>query len=173
MSALRRALAAGFNQSGGAELGSSAKRTAAAGFSSGGGNVLGLGQKQSNAVVFSAALKGGGSQISATARFSAASAQIAGGSRQTGLLAKIAALLARSAGGGVQIVDLGLPGTPDVVLIAGRWIVAAAITGVVPGAVTVAALKDALPLAGKSAPVIALDGKPSRSAEIEGTRKRT
>lgn len=155
---------------GGRQSGALAKIAALLGRIAGGGADRALTGRISLSTVILAA--GGQVSVTGSKRTGFGAASI-GGAAETAAGLKVSIGAAKSAGGGGQIVDLRLPGTPDVVLIAGRWIVAAAITGVVPGAVTVAALKDALALSGKSAPVITLDGKPARSAEIEGTRKRT
>ncbi|MFA5989691.1 MAG: hypothetical protein WC803_08810 [Sphingomonas sp.] len=86
---------------------------------------------------------------------------------------KVAIGATSNAGGAFQIMRLAPASLPDVVSIAGLWIMEQAIRGVVAGTVTIAATTEATGLGGQFGEAVPLDGRAGHTVAIGGTRKRT
>lgn len=166
---VRRVLSTSVVRSGGATQQTSTKRATTAGTSQGASRTGAQGSKRavSFAVSFAA-----GRTTSLSARFSNFAAKVATGAATTSQSVKRVAGSGNVTGGGGVLISFTPPPLPDVVNIAGRWLVSVGITGVVPGDVVVAGQREDIELNATLDDAAEITGRDSSPVLIKGTRKQ-
>lgn len=166
---VRRVLSTSVVRSGGATQQTSTKRATTAGTSQGASRTGAQGSKRaaSFAVSFAA-----GRTTSLSARFSNFAAKVATGTATTSQSVKRVAGSGKVTGGGGVLISFTPPPLPDVVNIAGRWLVSVGITGVVPGDVVVAGQREDIELNATLDDAAEITGRDSSPVLIKGTRKQ-
>lgn len=166
---VRRALSTSVVRSGSASQHSLTKRATTAGSSQGASRTVAQGSKRAagSAISFAA-----GRTTSLSARFSNFAAKVTTGTATASQSVKRVTGSGKIAGGSSILISFTPPPLPDVVNIAGRWLVSVGITGVVPGDVVVAGQREDIELNATLDDAAEITGRDSSPVLIKGTRKQ-